>query len=73
MANDMKPTELAAWNFDQAKNAVQFTHDGGNDPVAYLKRTMLSNHHLASGLKELTVAFRATYLLLEQVNNKLKR
>ena len=72
MANDMKPTERATWEFDQAQRAVEFTHAGGDDTVDYLKRLMRSNHSLARGLKELTVALRATYILLEQVNNKLK-
>jgi len=74
MANDgMRPTERATWYFDQAKKAVEFAHIGGDDTADYLKRMMRSNHSLAGGLMELTVALRATYILLEQVNNKLKR
>jgi hypothetical protein len=72
MANDTRPSESAAYHFDQAKSAVEFATAGG-DTTDYLKRLARSNHSLAAGLKELTVALRATYILLEQVNRKLNQ
>ena len=73
MANDTKPSESASWHFDQARRAVEFTHIGSTDQADYLKRLAISNHHMAGGLKDLSVALRATYILLEQVNRKLSQ
>jgi len=58
MANDgMRPTERATYHLDMAQRAVEFSSIGGVNTADFLKRMMQSNHALAKGLNELTVAY----------------
>jgi hypothetical protein len=66
-----RPTETAEEAFQFAMRELQQVKPGGSDEMGLHERAALSN--IAWGLKNLSIGVRATYVLLEQVQNDLRR
>ncbi len=69
-----RPTERAKMMFDAAKvtsNMARQFADGSED----MYKTMVADalNGIAQGLCEMATGMRATYMLLEKINNKLDR
>ena len=68
----MRPTELAENQFWQAQTVAGQVLDDNTAPE-YARKLALAIAGLASGLKEMSVGLRATYILIEQKNSQSDR
>jgi len=72
MSFEQRPTEAAIQLFSLS---LDFARMAGDDPRGVefvLKDLAMSQREMAAGLKHLATGLRATYILLEEVNRKLK-
>lgn len=70
-----RPTERAKMMFDAAKTTSHMARVFSESEDQLMYRTMMADAlgGLASGLCDLATGMRATYILLEKINNKLDR